>query len=231
MCCRRRKQADYRRIEKIKLYLKEENVDKETDKSGTGGEKEVSVKVEIPPVKRADSGEKKVVSGTDSLKEQQLKRKVAQYYGLEEACIEIGGKMTREKWLFLLLLGVILMILSMPFPGSKTKNRGTAAKGENVSLWTDTALQEVWGKMEHRIWRRKLKRGNHLPVQLLFKPAADYEKELEDRIAQLLKSVEGVGKVDVMVVLSSSSEKVSVQTVRKIPVLLRKRMHLGESGT
>ena len=64
-------------------------VDKETDKSGTGGEKEVSVKVEIPPVKRADSGEKKVVSGTDSLKEQQLKRKVAQYYGLEEACIEI----------------------------------------------------------------------------------------------------------------------------------------------
>ena len=80
---------DYRRIEKIKLYLKEENVDKETDKSGAGGEKEVFVKVEIPPVKRADSGEKKVVSGTDSLKEQQLKRKVAQYYGLEEACIEI----------------------------------------------------------------------------------------------------------------------------------------------
>ena len=80
---------DYRRIEKIKLYLKEENVDKETDKSGAGGEKEVSVKVEIPPVKRANYGEKKVVSGTDSLKEQQLKRKVAQYYGLEEACIEI----------------------------------------------------------------------------------------------------------------------------------------------
>ena len=70
-------------------YLKEENVDKETDKSGAGGEKEVSVKVEIPPVKRANYGEKKVVSGTDSLKEQQLKRKVAQYYGLEEACIEI----------------------------------------------------------------------------------------------------------------------------------------------
>ena len=70
-------------------YLKEENVDKETDKSGAGGEKEVFVKVEIPPVKRANYGEKKVVSGTDSLKEQQLKRKVAQYYGLEEACIEI----------------------------------------------------------------------------------------------------------------------------------------------
>ena len=36
----------------------------------------------------------------------------------------------------------------------------------------------------------------------------DYEKELEERIAQILKSVEGVGKVDVMVVLSSSGEKV-----------------------
>lgn len=35
-----------------------------------------------------------------------------------------------------------------------------------------------------------------------------YEKGLEERIEYILRSVEGVGKVDVMVVLKSSSEKI-----------------------
>ncbi len=100
------------------------------------------------------------------------------------------------------------MILSMPFPGSKTKNRGTAAKGENVSLWTDTGLQESMGKNGTSDLAAETEKGESFARAAAVKPAADYEKELEDRIAQLLKSVEGVGKVDVMVVLSSSSEKV-----------------------
>lgn len=100
------------------------------------------------------------------------------------------------------------MILSMPFPGSKTKNRGTAAKGENVSLWTDTALQESMGGNGTSDLAAETEKGESFARAAAVKPAADYEKELEDRIAQLLKSVEGVGKVDVMVVLSSSSEKV-----------------------
>ena len=55
----------------------------------TDGESNVSVKVEIPDVKAGLSGKKKEIPETGSLQEQQLKRKVAQYYGLEEACIEI----------------------------------------------------------------------------------------------------------------------------------------------
>ena len=55
----------------------------------TDGESNVSVKVEIPNVKAGLSGKKKEIPETGSLQEQQLKRKVAQYYGLEEACIEI----------------------------------------------------------------------------------------------------------------------------------------------
>ncbi len=100
------------------------------------------------------------------------------------------------------------MILSMPFPGSKTKNRGTAAKGENVSLWTDTGLQESMGENGTSDLAAETEKGESFARAAAVKPAADYEKELEDRIEQLLKSVEGVGKVDVMVVLSSSSEKV-----------------------
>ena len=45
-----------------------------------------------------------------------LTGKVAQYYGLEESDIQIQWKMTKEKWLLLLLIGVLLMILSFPCP-------------------------------------------------------------------------------------------------------------------
>ena len=102
----RSESSDYGRVEKIRLNLKkEENVDGEQNEGDTGGldkvkssekiegrtdgENNVSVKVEIPSVKAGLSGKKKEILGTGSLQEQQLKRKVAQYYGLEEACVEI----------------------------------------------------------------------------------------------------------------------------------------------
>lgn len=98
----RSESSDYGRVEKIRLHLKkEENVDREENEGDTGGldkvkssektdgEGNVSVKVEIPNVKAGLSGKKKEILGTGSLQEQQLKRKVAQYYGLEEACVEI----------------------------------------------------------------------------------------------------------------------------------------------
>ena len=91
------------------------------------------------------------------------------------------------------------MILSMPFPGSSSKKTGQT-KGENVSLWEKNSSGDGQQTEENIVQE---------PVQAASaKPARDYEKELEDRISQLLKSVEGVGKVDVMVVLSSSGEKV-----------------------
>ena len=102
----RSESSDYGRVEKIRLHLKkEENVDGEQNERDTGGldkvkssektkgrtdgESNVSVKVEIPNVKAGLSGKKKEIPETGSLQEQQLKRKVAQYYGLEEACVEI----------------------------------------------------------------------------------------------------------------------------------------------
>ncbi len=98
------------------------------------------------------------------------------------------------------------MILSMPFPGNSSKNKASV-QGENVSLWKNGSLQENMG--ESRLSDQTEEDNGELAVRAAAaKPAPDYEKELEERIAQLLKSVEGVGKVDVMVVLSSSSEKV-----------------------
>ena len=99
------------------------------------------------------------------------------------------------------------MILSMPFPGSSSKSKVTVP-GENVSLWKNSSLQESPGEKGWPDQTAENGQGEPAVRAAAAKPAADYEKELEERIAQILKSVEGVGKVDVMVVLSSSGEKV-----------------------
>lgn len=84
------KSGEYGKIRKIILHLKEEKMtspqDEETKMVKEKAGEEVSVKVEIPPVITKEKQER---PGTESKQEQQLKRKVAQYYGLEEACIEI----------------------------------------------------------------------------------------------------------------------------------------------
>ena len=99
------------------------------------------------------------------------------------------------------------MILSMPFPTNSSKKKGTV-QGENVSLWKNNSLQENTGENGLADQTSETDSEELAVRAAAAKPVADYEKELEERIAQLLKSVEGVGKVDVMVVLSSSSEKV-----------------------
>ena len=194
------KSGEYGKIRKIILHLKEEKMtspqDEETKMVKEKAGEEVSVKVEIPPVITKEKQER---PGTESKQEQQLKRKVAQYYGLEEACIEIWWEDDQGE------MAVSASVRSDPddpvyaIPGSSSKKTGQT-KGENVSLWEKNSSGDGQQTEENIVQE---------PVQAASaKPAQDYEKELEDRISQLLKSVEGVGKVDVMVVLSSSGEKV-----------------------
>jgi stage III sporulation protein AG len=94
---------------------------------------------------------------------------------------KFSGRMTGEKWLFLLLLGVFFMILSFPAPGNRKKEAEKALAAE-----TEPQTQTV----------------SAAPA------ASSYEAQLEARIEEILKSVDGVGKADVMVVLKSSGEKV-----------------------
>ena len=94
--------------------------DEETKMVKEKAGEEVSVKVEIPPVITKEKQER---PGTESKQEQQYKRRWRSIMDWKKLVSKFGGKMTREKWLFLLLLGVILMILSMPFPGSSSKRQ------------------------------------------------------------------------------------------------------------
>ena len=103
----------------------------------------------------------------------------------------------KEKWMLLLVCGLILLILSFP-PGSKKDKEEEA--GSPVVLGqlvpeakegdsdSQTAAGKISGTQEDEERR--------------------YEKEMEQRVKDILKNVDGVGEVDVMLTLKSSKEKV-----------------------
>lgn len=86
----------------------------------------------------------------------------------------------KDKWLFLLSMGVILCILAFPTEGLAPDNKAKAVRAET----------EV------------------IPAAAPAKGSDAYEAELENRVKELLKNVDGVGKVDVMILLKSTGEKV-----------------------
>lgn len=140
--------------------------------------------------------------------------------GLKNRISKFSGKMTKEKWLLLLLMGVLLMILSFPLPGSRKQDKNpksqTAADGSGtgaVPLWTGDiqehpqtgdASMSGGGGPENKAAGSVAESASQVSAA----PEGSYEAEMENRIKNILKSVDGVGKVDVMVVLKSSSEKV-----------------------
>ena len=146
--------------------------------------------------------------------------------GLKNRISKFSGKMTKEKWLLLLLIGVLLMILSFPLPGSQKKDKGkenqTAADSQGpgaVPLWTGDAqdpAQTGESSMFGSLGQDHMGGGSSensegdpaYPASASPGGEGSYETQMENRIKNLLKSVDGVGKVDVMVVLKSSSEKV-----------------------
>lgn len=104
----------------------------------------------------------------------------------------------KDKWLFLLTVGVIFCILAFP----AERIFGTGIKTEKTSA--GGALSDVKSAAAESVSPDRSPEA--LPVSA---SATDsYETWLEQRIRELLKHVDGVGEVDVMVVLESSSEKV-----------------------
>lgn len=95
----------------------------------------------------------------------------------------------KDKWLFLLTMGVILCILAFPAEGIVEKK---AAE--------ETVVSEGVGGSEEI--------GAEDTVQTHAALTGSYEAILEKRIKELLSHAEGVGAVDVMIVLKSSAQKV-----------------------
>ena len=87
----------------------------------------------------------------------------------------------KDRWIFLLTVGVIRCILAFP-AGSKSSRMALS-----VSRSADEAVTASGPGGQG---------------------AAAYEREMEERVREILRGVSGVGEVDVMIVLKSSAEKV-----------------------
>lgn len=106
----------------------------------------------------------------------------------------LPGRMTKENWIVLLCLGLILMIVAVPLSGKNGEDKGSAEmnRGNGSQTVADRAGAGSLGEIS--------------PVPQT--SPASYEAVLENRVKEVLKKVEGVGAVDVLIVLKSSEEKV-----------------------
>lgn len=106
----------------------------------------------------------------------------------------MSGRMTKENWIVLVCTGLLLMIVAVPIKdkaGNGQKSTGSGwERTENIQENKEERAKEVQEEGKEPDW------------------AYSYEMAMEKRVRQVLAKVEGVGKVDVLIVLKSSEEKV-----------------------
>ncbi len=137
-----------------------------------------------------------------------------------------GGK---DKWLVVLAIGLIFLIMAFP-AGNKSAGIGTGTSGGNQPAGDSAPENEAgrslgegagMGQTSDRIQEAGNAVGNSQKTQGTSGPgsqpassqsssavALSYEQQLEERLKELLSHVEGVGQVEVMIVLKSSEEKI-----------------------
>ncbi|WP_442913654.1 stage III sporulation protein AG [Lacrimispora sp.] len=106
--------------------------------------------------------------------------------------LKFKWKMGKDKWLILLAIGMIILILAIPSNSSTLGKIGAASESKNKTELQKGIVTEPAEK------------------DTAVAAGADrtYEEQMELRVKKLLKTVEGVGQVDVMIVLKSSKEQV-----------------------
>ena len=141
-------------------------------------------------------------------------------------------KLNKEKLIFLFCSGLLLFILSMP-------NGDTKDSKETGNFSPQAAFSEITGGTYGGLSDGQEAEGQKMEgdgtmgvVRTTSSGSADsmdtYEAELEKRICAILAGVDGVGEVEVMVVLKSSEEKVlHVDTNTSVSTTEEK----GEGGT
>lgn len=105
---------------------------------------------------------------------------------LKQQMLKLNWLKGKDKWLFLLAVGLILLILAFPDgDGGPGSGKGGVTGQEAALTVEEDGTAEVAAR-----------------------PVKTYEEQMEERVKEILSHVEGVGKVDVMIVLKSSEEKV-----------------------
>lgn len=110
----------------------------------------------------------------------------------------------QEKWMVLLAAGLLLLLASSSL-GKQEAPASAAAYGVEDENYNETYNANKTRTEEEKLQEAFQNAGHTEPVQSAL---SSYEKQLEERVKELLRSTEGVGEADVMIVLKSSSEKI-----------------------
>jgi len=106
--------------------------------------------------------------------------------------LKFKWKMGKDKWLILLAVGMIILILTFPSgSGMAAKVERTAESKNQTALQKGIVTEPADGEAAAAAGADRT-----------------YEEQLEARVKKILKTVDGVGQVEVMIVLKSSEEKV-----------------------
>lgn len=129
--------------------------------------------------------------------------------------LKSNWKMTKEKWAILLICGIILLILAVPFGSGQTAGgnnsfpadgaSGSGAAGNSMAGSGTAGSGAAGGASGNGLAAAAGGRGSGLSEE---DEERVYERELEERVKKILKNVQGVGQVDVMITLKSSKEKI-----------------------
>lgn len=125
--------------------------------------------------------------------------------------LKFDWKINKEKLIFLFCSGLLLFILSIPNGGKAKQEAGrsqTEAMGRGIAGISMTGNSMAEDMTPGGAANGGTAEETAIKDALAEKEESSYEKELEKRIKDILSRVEGVGGVDVMVVLKSSEEKV-----------------------
>lgn len=124
--------------------------------------------------------------------------------------LKLNWKMTKEKWMIILVCGLLLLIVVFPFGGGKGGSSQNTAGELN-------GLQADWGYaggsydgsgVSSDGNKAVTAAGGKTGIPSGQDEERAYERELEERVKSILKNVQGVGQVDVMITLKSSKEKI-----------------------
>lgn len=110
----------------------------------------------------------------------------------------------KDKWLFFLTIGVILCILAFPAEGLSQKSRAASGGADGIK----TSAAGGGGADHSPADDAEEAAGTGEALEAAARASNSYEAELEQRVREILKNVDGVGAVDVMIVLKSSAQKV-----------------------
>lgn len=111
----------------------------------------------------------------------------------KQRMLKLNWKNGKDKWLILLAVGLILLILSFP-----TEDSGGGFLGGVLKSSSDKTSASL----------TKLADTEEEAAMASGGGSQTYEQQMEARVKEILSHVEGVGAVEVMIVLKSSEERV-----------------------